>query len=193
MATGGNFRHKNIRFNCREFTMKNKRNIILILLLLSFTLSCRSLYFYEIQGEGFFPQNDSNIKYRKSCNGVTFVLYAQAARPDLCVVVLEIHNKSYDLVKYKLEQLHLMGDHKYYSFLNADVDGKYVKQDYECKIPKGKMTSIIFRAEITGMTERSKEIKLNIGKFELSDGDNIIDIKSVLLTNLKYYRSSTLK
>ena len=193
MATGGNFRHKNIRFNCREFTMKNKRNIILILLLLSFTLSCRSLYFYEIQGEGFFPQNDSNIKYRKSCNGVTFVLYAQAARPDLCVVVLEIHNEAYDLVKYNIDQLYLVENHTHFSFLNARVDGKYVKQDYECKIPKDRITSITFREEKTGIPERSNEIKLNIGKFELSDGDNIIDIKSVLLTNLKYYRSSTLK
>ncbi len=113
---------------------------------------------------------------------------ARAALPGLCSVALEIHNESHDSVKYKLDQLHLIEDHTYFSFLNVDVDGKYVKQDYECKIPKGKKILIIFRAEKAGMSERSSELELYLGKFYLSNSNEGVEIGNVLLTNPKYYK-----
>ena len=171
--------------------MNNYPNFILISLVLLITLSCRSWFFYEIQSEGFLLQNDSNIKYEKSYDGVDFILYARAPRPGRCNIILEIHNESLDSITYKLDQLRLIEDQTYFSFLNVNVDGKYVKQDYECKIPKGKKVLIIFRAEKTGMSERPKEIELYLGKFYLSNSNEAIAIDKVLLTNLKHYKSST--
>jgi len=170
--------------------MKNKPGIIITLLFLLISLSCRSWYFYEIQGGSFSILEGSNYKYQKSYDGVNIVLYAQAPGAGDCHIVMEISNNSGDLFTYKLDQLYLIENQKYFSIINIQVNGKYVNSDYKCGLANGKSVWIIFRGEMAGMSERSKEIELYLGKFYLSNNENPINIGKVLLTNLRHYKSS---